>query len=504
MYKSSRTFASVSDQIQQISDTTKGNLVDVIVQLTSRAPRDSGLKRAASDLVLRRRRSLSPRELVEKKKKRHSPARRSSRSKLLSGFKKVATTELNQMLKSSNVQQAVARMETKFKKQKKSGSSKYQPSKFWSSKSMLLQMTKDELQSLPADIPNIRDIHVNRPLTVPIVKESQPLMMETEDRLSTTWGLAKANAYGAWGVYGAEGQNVTVAVLDTGVDPNHPDLAGRVSQWAEFDAMGNVISNNVADARDSDQHGTHVAGTIAGGNDSGRWIGMAPQAEIAGGLVLDGDNGGTDAQVLAGMEWAVESGVDVINMSLGGLILDAETPPTYTEAVVSAILAGIPVVCAIGNDGEQTTGLPGSDLFALSVGATDAADRSAGFSGGRTQIIFESEFLNPGALPLPYIKPDLAAPGVAVQSCVPGGGYASFSGTSMATPHVAGAVALLLSAIDFSVLSGPSLAFKLQELITGSVDDVGENGQDSRFGFGRLDALRAIDFAVREGFALRS
>ena len=491
---------TVENQIEQINDLVRGNLVDVIVQLDSDSRADVAMRRAATEILSRRRKSLAPRELIQNAK-RHSKSKSRKGRMTIADHKRVAAADLKSMLKTTELKPTLARMESKFgKPQSGSKSSKYVPPSFWSSKSMLLQMTKSELTALPKAMPNVRDIHVNRKLSIPIVKESKPLAIESEDRLSTTWGLGKTNAFGAWGVYGAEGQNVTVAVLDTGIDANHPDLEGKIAAFAEFDDQGTIIST---EPRDSDEHGTHVAGTIAGGNASGRYIGMAPQAEIAAGLVLDGNEGGTDAQVLAGIEWAVENEVDVINMSLGGLIMDnSTTPPTYTEAIVSAILAGIPVVCAIGNEGEQTTGLPGSDLFALAVGATDAADRSAGFSGGRTQIIFESDFLNPSILPIPYIKPDLSAPGVAVRSSVPDGGYKAFSGTSMATPHVSGAIALLKSAIDFSDLEGADLAFGIQELITGSVDDIGENGQDSRYGFGRLDALRAIDFAVSQGFPL--
>ena len=492
---------TVENQVEQINDLVRGNLVDVIVQLESDTQADMAMRRAATEILSRRRKSLAPRELIQNVKK---PAKSKSRKgrMTIADHKRAAAADLKSMLKNTELKPTLARMESKFGTRKSGSgkSSKYVPPSFWSSKSMLLQMTKSELSALPKAMPNVRDIHVNRKLSIPIVKESKPLAIESEDRLSTTWGLGKTNAFGAWGVYGAEGQNTTVAVLDTGIDANHPDLAGKIAAFAEFDDQGTIVST---EPRDSDEHGTHVAGTIAGGNESGRYIGMAPQAEIAAGLVLDGSEGGTDAQVLAGIEWAVENEVDVINMSLGGLIMDnSTTPPTYTEAIVSAILAGIPVVCAIGNEGEQTSGLPGSDLFALAVGATDAADRSAGFSGGRTQIIFESDFLNPSILPIPYIKPDLSAPGVAVLSSVPGGNYKAFSGTSMATPHVSGAIALLKSAIDFGDLEGAELAFGIQELITGSVDDIGENGQDSRYGFGRLDALRAIDFAASQGFPL--
>ena len=489
-------------QIEQINDQAKQDTVEVIVQLEGQTVRKNPLRKAVSEMLLRRRSSLTPRDVI--KAPARSPRRirtRSSRSQsvIISAIKKAASSEMGQMFASAVVKQALSRMEDSYKQT--SGTGRYKPHSFWTSQSILLRMTKKELSSLPETVKNIRDIRPNRKLAVPIIKNNKPLLVESEDRLSTTWGLERTNAFGAWGVYGAEGQGVTVGVLDTGIDPEHPDLKDKIAHWAEFDSMGSIIDTD--NPRDSDQHGTHVAGTIVGGNESGRWIGMAPLAQIAAGLVLDGDKGGTDAQVLAGMDWAVEKGVDVINMSLGGLVMDAETPPTYSEAIISALLSGIPVVCAIGNEGEQTSGLPGSDLFALSVGATDTQDRSGGFSGGRTQIIYESDFLNKELLPFPYIKPDLSAPGVGIYSSVPGKKWQAFSGTSMATPHVSGAIALLLSATSIrDSLQNEERTFKIHELITGSVDDLGENGQDSRFGFGRLDVLRAIDFATRNGFGI--
>ena len=365
---------------------------------------------------------------------------------------------------------------------------------------MYLRLTKDELRELPNEVEKIRSVHVNRKLTVPSLMKVKQFQMESEDRLSTSWGLLKTNAPAVWGAFGAEGQDILVGLLDTGVDADHPDLQGKIAHWAEFDEFGNQIDT---EPRDSDEHGTHCAGTIVGGDHSERWIGMAPQAKLAAALVLDGEKGGTDAQVLAGIDWAVEKGVDVISMSLGGLVMDAETPPTYTEAILSCLAAGIPVVAAIGNEGQQTTGSPGNDLFALRVGATDPNDRTAGFSAGRTQIIRESDFIDESVLPLAYSKPDLSAPGVSIFSSVPGGDWKAFSGTSMATPHVAGAIALLLSATSIKEKEmGDQKAFLIQDLIIGSVDDLGESGQDHRFGFGRLDALRAVDFAYQRGYGL--
>ena len=176
---------------------------------------------------------------------------------------------------------------------------------------------------------------------------------------------------------------VKVGLLDTGVDPTHPDLEGKVTDWAEFDASGAQVPSS--QPHDSGEHGTHCAGIIAGGNASGQWIGVAPEVKIAAAMVLKGKRGGTDAQILAGMQWAVESGVDVINMSLGGVWFDPEVRDDYMNTFISCLRLGIPVVVAIGNAGAETTGTPGNDFFAFSVGATDHKDRIAGFSGGRPQ-----------------------------------------------------------------------------------------------------------------------
>ena len=158
-------------------------------------------------------------------------------------------------------------------------------------------------------------------------------------------------------------------------------------------------------------------------------------------------------------------------------------------------------VAAIGNDGDGTGGSPGSDVFALSVGATDVDDRVAGFSSGRTQVVTESAVIRPGLLPLPYPKPDVSAPGVAVESSVPGGGWAVFNGTSMATPHTTGAVALLLSATTgLANVDRRDRVATVIDLLIGGVRELGESGQDHRYGFGAVDVLGAIGLAKERGF----
>jgi subtilisin family serine protease len=294
------------------------------------------------------------------------------------------------------------------------------------------------------------------------------------------------------------GKGVKVGVLDTGVDAEHPDLKGKVVNWAEFDGDGKRVTGSTP--HDTDRHGTHVCGTIAGGNASGKWIGVAPDARLAVGLVLDGAVGGSDAQVLAGIDWALDRNVDVISMSLGALVIGPETPGTYTRAIVDCFLRGVPVVAAIGNEGDGTGGSPGNDLFALSVGATDVDDVVAGFSSGRTQVVTESTVIRPELLPLPYPKPDLGAPGVAVESSMPGGAWGILSGTSMATPHTSGAVALLLSATGgLAALDERDRVGVLIDLMVGGVRELGEAGQDHRYGFGRIDVLRSIGLAKERG-----
>jgi hypothetical protein len=371
-----------------------------------------------------------------------------------------------------------------------------QPS-FWTSKAMLLDVSTTDLQAL-ANEPLVRDIYPNRLLRTPRLVQAKALPDTVIESRAASWGLSRINALAAWGAYGARGDGVRIGILDTGIDADHPDLKGKVVAWAEFDADGNRVRSK---PHDSDKHGTHCAGTLVGGASSGQWIGVAPDAELAVALVLNGEQGGTDAQILAGIDWLVEQNVEVISMSLGGLTLDNETPNTYTEAVITCLRAGIPVVTAIGNDGSQTTGSPGNDIFAFAVGATDYRDRAAGFSGGRTHIIRESNFIPEELLPLPYSKPEVSAPGVAIFSSVPGGTWDAFNGSSMATPHVAGAIALVLSATAIrDRVPEAQRAFVLQDLLTGAAEELGESGQNHRFGFGRIDVLRAIGFAIERGY----
>ena len=372
------------------------------------------------------------------------------------------------------------------------------PDALWASGSLGLELTGEDIDALREEVPEIAAVYPNRRLRVPPVVEALNVPEAVREARAASYGIEQIGALAAWGAYGARGAGVKVGILDTGVDIVHSDLLGKVTAWGEFDADGRQVPNSMP--HDVEGHGTHVAGTIAGGNSSGQWIGVAPEAELCCALVV-GPGGGTDKQLLAGLSWVIEQDVDVISMSLGGLTLGPEVPATYTEAIVRALRQGIPAIIAIGNEGSETSGSPGNDLFAVGVGATDHLDRPAGFSGGRTQIVSESDFIRPELLPLSYSKPEISAPGVAVPSSIPGDTWSVLSGTSMATPHVAGAVALLLSATTIRERVEPAeRGLLISDLIVGSVEELGEAGQDHRYGFGRIDVLRAIDFARERGY----
>jgi len=506
----------LQNQVERIVDTGEGRYRRIIVQMHGCSELEEGCLEGAMRALRRRRMVVSARELLPanadsfhrgRDLKLTAAQARRQRQAEASIASQIAAANARQPARKPSHRQLVAAAERALRPldrsavmQKISGrrSGAAAAHRFWSSGAMALEVTPDELQTLVREVDDIADIFPDRELRVPPISKVQRLPHNVADAKASSWGVNATGALATWGAYGARGSGLTVGVLDTGVDAQHPDLQGKVSAFAEFEQNGDEVPG--ATVRDDGEHGTHVCGTVAGGNDSGEWIGCAPDAQLAVGMVLRGGFG-TDAQILAGMEWAIAQDVDVISMSLGGLSFDPNVLDTYTRTMLTAAQVGIPVVAAIGNDGDQTSGSPGNDFFALAVGATDLEDEAAGFSAGRTQVIRDSAFINPDFLPLVFSKPDISAPGVAVRSAVPGGGYETWNGTSMATPHVAGAVALLLGATDLrDEVPTTELAFVLRDLLTGSVEELGEAGQDHRYGYGRLDVLRAVGMAREAGF----
>jgi len=523
--------AHLDKQIEYIADTATDDHVSVIVQMESKEDL-RGYLESTSEAIGQRRsvataRALIPPPLKQIKTnaegkftpavKRHLTQSNSNiaatflSSQIIKvmGVKLLGTvglSSLQPLLDSPWVQGVVARAVQAGVEGIVKSKKRFEPIHFATSGSAVLRLTKSELKELPTMVPNVADIYPNRKMRVPPVAKSDPndLPPSVKDHKGYTWGLAKTGALASWSVFGTRGQDVVIAVLDTGVDPNHPDLKGKIAGFAEFDNDGQTVTDNLSNAYDSGEHGTHCAGIIAGGDASGRWIGMAPEAKVLAGLVLK-NGSGTDAQVLAGMEWAINNGAQVISMSLGGLRLTPDVLDTYTRTIINANRLGIPVVVAVGNEGSQTAGSPGNDYFSFTVGATDFQDRAAGFSGGRTQIIETSRYIDSSYLPVVFSKPEVSAPGVDIYSSVPinngVGKWEAWNGTSMATPHVAGAMALLLSKpTKIAAIDGLQRVQVLQSLLLSTVEELGEAGQNHRFGYGRIDVLRALGYAADLGY----
>ena len=244
------------------------------------------------------------------------------------------------------------------------------------------------------------------------------------DEKSVSWGLEAINVP----LTTLTGAGMKVAVLDTGFDDSHPDFRGRTVTKKLF------ASRSSPD--DIHGHGTHCTGTACGPlrPTSGPRYGIAYEAEIHAGKVLGDDGFGTDRSIIAGMDWAVDQGCQVISMSLGAPTNVGDLPDEDYEQIGQACLdAGAVVIAAAGNESARPArinpvGSPANASSIMAVAAIDRAYQPAPFSCGG---------INPGQ------EVDIAAPGVDVLSSVPGGGYARWDGTSMATPHVAGVAALI-------------------------------------------------------------
>ncbi len=235
---------------------------------------------------------------------------------------------------------------------------------------------------------------------------------------SVPWGVSNVNAPAAWAA-GLTGAGVKVGMMDTGIDVNHPDLV--VSGGYNFDNSSTDYNDNVSSCGG---HGTHTAGTVAARGTGGQITGVAPNVTLYA-LKVFGDYGGClaylSSQILA-MQWAVTNHLDVISISI------ANSPSfAYDLAVTTALGAGISIVAAAGNDGGGPIVYPGAATGAIAVGALNSDNSVAGYSNAGAQMW-------------------VAAPGTSIESTMPGGGTGYKSGTSMATPHVAGLVALVRQA----------------------------------------------------------
>ncbi len=275
---------------------------------------------------------------------------------------------------------------------------------------------------------------------------------------------------------GAEGKGITVAVVDTGVDGDHPDLRGKLKASEDFTEEGYFDGNG---------HGTHVAGTIAGNGTAskGKYVGVAPKADLIAAKVLDSSGSGSFSGVVAGIEWATNQKPHVMNLSLGGNVQGScdGTDPVCL-AVDKAMDLGIVMCVAAGNagPGSSTVGTPGCAKKVITIGASDKTDQIAWFSSR-------------GPTKDGRVKPDILLPGVNIIAArakdtsmgnVVDEHHTSASGTSMATPHCAGVVALLLS-------GNPSLTpAQIKQKLMQTAENLGYDPNTQ--GKGRVNALSAF------------
>jgi serine protease len=318
---------------------------------------------------------------------------------------------------------------------------------------------------------------------------------------SRQWGLSVIKAEQAWSV--SRGAGTLIAVVDSGVDLGHPDLASKLVVHDDADIVepegyctGTKKTGRscIQDGpQDEYGHGTHVAGIAGALTNNGVGVaGTAPDARILPVRVFDAEGDGTTKGVAAGIRYAAAKGADVINLSLGYLTGAGELnrlrgllKPIY-GAIDEAVAKGAVVVAAAGNHGSPLCAQPAAHPAVVCVGATDSRDLKTWYSNFDAST-FKRYLVAPGGEGLFSCSQEILSTYLrrTETDCSPGPGYEAISGTSMATPFVSGVAALLAAK---GLRNAQIVSCLLQ-----SADDLGAPGRDPIFGFGRLNAMRAVN-----------
>lgn len=389
---------------------------------------------------------------------------------------------------------------------------------FWSVNAFACMASDEVIMQLEArhDVAFVYHDELRRML--PENEKSYPV--ESKDN---AWHVDKVNAPAVWnynGTTGYTGNGVVVAILDTGVNYNHIDIAG--SMWdggPEFPHHGYDVVNHDNDPMDDHGHGTHCAGIVAGQGVAGTQTGIAPGAKVMAIKVMDDTGSGGDAELISGIEFALEHGADILSCSFG----DAGTGgySLYRQLYETVLEAGVVAAVAAGNDGQTQYAQPvpyniespgncpppwfhpdqvitGGHTAVVCIGATDSNDGHSGFSSVGPVTWAEGDMIgdyddypyengNPAATGL--IRPDISAPGSNVTSLnyATTNGYVAYDGTSMATPCAAGVMALLLEA-------DPELSpAQVDSIIELTAVKIGNPMKNNITGSGRIDALSAVN-----------
>jgi subtilisin family serine protease len=329
--------------------------------------------------------------------------------------------------------------------------------------------------------PEVASVKLDESISLPPVQPGadEPTVNAAE------WGISRVGAPVVWNFLGTRGEGSVVGILDTGVDPDHPDLLNGPDAW--FDAV-----NGLPAPYDDHDHGSHVTGTSVGGNAGGSDIGVAPGARYISCKAFNSGGSGSSTDILQCMQWFTDPDgnpgtadyPDVVNNSWSA---GSSFDNTFAAGVQAWRALGIFPAFAAGNSGPGVGSIssPGQNPESFAVGATDIADVIASFSGRGPSSCDGT------------IAPEVSAPGVNIRSSVDGGGYANFNGTSMATPHVAGCIALIRSAANLEGACGlPAIAWETF-LLRRFATDLGSAGPDNAYGAGRLNCAPPVLAAAR-------
>jgi len=280
------------------------------------------------------------------------------------------------------------------------------------------------------------------------------------------WGINRIDAENVWVDNNAD--SIKVGIIDTGISNTHPDLLINIK--------GGVNTIQALNGwNDDNGHGSHVAGIVAALNNSIGVVGAGPDIHLYAIKVLNRNGSGWISDIIEGLQWAIDHNMQVVNLSLGA----STGNQSFHNAIIATKNAGIVVVAAAGNSGGSVI-YPAAYPEVIAVSATDQTDTLAKFSSRGPEV-------------------DLAAPGVSIYSTYKGTAYATLSGTSMASPHVAGSAALLLfaslansSLCDTITVDGKCDPDEVQAKLQATAVDLGAAGFDNLYGFGLVNAFAAV------------
>ncbi|MEK7664024.1 MAG: S8 family peptidase [Patescibacteria group bacterium] len=296
-----------------------------------------------------------------------------------------------------------------------------------------------------------------------LLKKLSKLQGSVQASQSLPWGIDRIDAELVW-PSGNTANPVKVAIIDTGISMGHPDLKDNIKGGI------NTI-NPTRSFNDDNGHGSHVAGIVAALNNSVGVVGAGPSADLYGVKVLNRNGSGFLSDIIEGIEWSVNNNIQVINMSLG----TSSNVQSLHDAVIAAKNAGVVVVAAAGNSGGSVL-YPAAYPEVIAVSATDSNNNIANWSSRGPEV-------------------DIAAPGVSIYSTYKGTSYATLSGTSMASPHVAGTASLVLNTpvLNYDANSnGKWDPDEVQKKLQDTAIDKGVAGFDNLYGWGLVNAYKAV------------